>query len=393
MTDPIVPPLPAAPTVSYQLVTSDAELASFCIRWEAESAIALDTEFMRVSTFYPEVGLVQVADSSGIVLIDPLSIKDWAPFKSLMQNPGVTKVLHSCSEDLLVFITFLGGLPTPLFDTQIAAALAGDGHSLSYQNLVKQRFGVEVPKTETRSDWLQRPLTKEQLDYAALDVAYLLECWRAQRTLLNKLGRQEWLKEECTRMSDNYRSEFTADFSDYYLTFKNAWQLRPRSLLALKKLCEWREHRARKRNRPRSWILKDTALFTIANSLIQNKAQLLAVEEVTENFVRHEGDEVIAIVKQAANALEAECPPRQQQPLSNAQKQLLKRMQDLVDQKAEVLGVPPEMLGRKRVLIPLLQAAVSTPSGGELPFSELPSELLGWRRHEILEPLLVLLQS
>ncbi|HTR01413.1 MAG TPA: ribonuclease D [Candidatus Acidoferrum sp.] len=387
MTAPVLP----APT--YTVVTTDAELAVACARWQLSEALGLDTEFMRVSTFYPELGLLQVADGEQVTLIDPLGIKDWQPFKALMLNPAIVKVVHSCSEDLLVFITFLQSVPMPIFDTQIAAALLGEGSSLSYQNLVKQRFGVEVPKTETRSDWLQRPLTREQLDYAALDVAYLVQCWRAQRDALQQQGRETWQQEECLRLADIYRSEFSGDFSDYYLNFKSGWQLRPRSLLALQKLANWREQRARKRNRPRNWILKDAALFTIANSLLVSKAQLAAVEEVSENFVRYEGDEVLALVQQASSASEAECPPKQPPPLTNAQKQQLRRMQELVEARANELNLPPELLGRKRALMPLLYAVLRLQPGETVRDADIPLELLGWRRQLILEPLLKLLQS
>src|SRR5690606_13689065 len=134
--------------------------------------------------FYPKVALIQVADASSITLIDPLTIHDWEPFRALMTNEHIAKIFHSCSEDLLVFFSFLGILPGPIFDTQIATALLNEGVGLSYQNLVKLRFDVDLPKGETRSDWLQRPLTQEQLDYAALDVAYLYETWQAQRQAL-----------------------------------------------------------------------------------------------------------------------------------------------------------------------------------------------------------------
>ena len=378
------------PALDYTILTTDAELAVACARWQASPALALDTEFMRVSTFYPELGLLQIADAGAVTLVDPLGITDWSPFRALMLDESIVKVLHSCSEDLLVFITFLRVLPTPVFDTQIAAALLGEGTSLSYQNLVKTRFGVDLPKGETRSDWLQRPLTPEQLDYAALDVAYLYQCWQDQQQSLRERGREAWVQEECRRLQRNYASEFSGDYSDYYLNFKAAWQLRPRSLMALQRLAEWREERARKRNRPRSWILKDTALLTIAQSMPASRAQLAAIEDVSDNFVRHEGDSVLAIVQQAGAAGEAECPPPLLPPLTTGQKQLLRRMQDVVDQQAKLLGIPPEVLGRKRALLPLLYAVSALPAGAVLDDAQVPEELTGWRREHVLQPLLLL---
>jgi ribonuclease D len=219
-------------------------------------------------------------------------------------------------------------------------------------------------------------------------VAYLIDTWQVQTRELQALGRAQWMAEECERLLLNYADEVSGDFDDYYLNFKAAWQLRPKPLLALKKLATWREQRARRRNRPRSWILKDTALFAIANNMVSNKPQLAGIEEVSDNFVRHEGDAVLALVAEAASATEADCPPRLAAPLTNGQKNLLKKMQQKVDSKATELGIPPELLGRKRVLMPLLYALIALPPGETLPYNSIPAELLGWRRDLILDDLL-----
>lgn len=155
-------------------IEQDTELAELCQRWRQQAAIAVDTEFMRTSTFYPIAGLIQIGDGKGCYLIDPLAIQDFTPLRDLLLDESVTKVLHSCSEDLVVFQRLLGIVPAPLFDTQIAAAFAGYGFSLGYAGLVKAVLNTEIPKEETRSDWLQRPLSVAQLKYAALDVAHML---------------------------------------------------------------------------------------------------------------------------------------------------------------------------------------------------------------------------
>jgi ribonuclease D len=388
-----IPATPTLPPLSYTMIGSDDALAEACAKWLLSPGLAIDTEFMRVSTFYPEVGLIQIADAGEISLIDPLGIKDWSPFRTVMIHPNVVKIMHSCSEDMLVFYTFLQVLPTPVFDTQIAGAFLNQGVSLSYQNLVKLRYGIDLPKGETRSDWLQRPLTIDQLNYAALDVAYLVDTWRAQTKELQALDRESWMEEECQRLLLNYTDEVTGNYVDYYLNFKSAWQLRARPLLALQKLSEWREQRARKRNRPRSWILKDNALFAIANNMVNNKVTLAGIEDVSENFVKHEGDAVLALIQQASLANEADCPPRMAAPLTNGQKSMLKKMQQVVDNKATALGIPPELLGRKRILMPLLYAVLALPAGATLQRSEIPEELLGWRRELILDDLLNVLTS
>lgn len=382
---------PAAPVhVDWTLVDDDAALAACCRRWAECEALALDTEFMRVSTFYPKIALVQVADGTSITLIDPLKITDWSAFTALMTDPRITKVMHSCSEDMLVFHTFLHVLPAPVFDTQIATALLNEGVGISYQNLVKQRFGIELPKGETRSDWLQRPLTSEQLEYAALDVAYLPRCWQAQRAALRELGRETWLQEDSARQVQQYASELASDFSDYYRNFKAAWQLRPQQLAALRKLAAWREQRARKRDKPRSWIVKDTALFGFAQNLPTNKAQLAAMDDVSDNFVRYEGDEVLSLIRAAREMPVADCPPPLPKPLTQAQKGRLRKAQDFIEAKSAELRVPPEVLGRKRALQGLQQALIDAAKQGSEPV--VPDELLGWRRPFLLEPLTEILK-
>ena len=371
--------------VDWALIDDDAALAACCRRWAACEALALDTEFMRVSTFYPKIALIQVADGSSISLIDPLRIQDWSGFAALMTNPAITKIMHSCSEDMLVFHTFLNVLPAPVFDTQVANALLNQGVGLSYQNLVKLHFGIDLPKGETRSDWLQRPLTSQQLEYAALDVAYLPQCWRVQRAALQQQGREDWLREDCARQVQQYANEQASDFSDHYLNFRAGWQLRPQQLAALQKLAAWREQRARKRDKPRSWILKDPALFAFAQNLYTSKAQLAAVPEVSDNFVRFEGDDVLALLREARELPDAECPPPMPKPLTQGQKGRLRKAQDFVEAKSAELNVPPEVLGRKRTLQALQEALLEAEKQGTPP--RIPDELLGWRRDFLLQEL------
>ncbi len=378
-------PVTAATTIHWTLIDNDAELAACCSRWASCTALALDTEFMRVSTFYPKPALIQVSDGSDIVLIDPLQIGDWSSFTALLTNPAITKIMHSPSEDMLVFHTFLKVLPAPVFDTQLATALLNEGVGISYQNLVKQRFGIELPKAETRSDWLQRPLTSEQLEYAALDVAYLPQCWQAQSDTLKEQGREAWLQEDSARLLRQNVAELASDFSDYYLNFKAAQQLRPQQLAALQKLAAWRELRARKRDKPRRWIVKDTALFAFAQGMFSSKAQLAAVEEINDNFVHYEGDEVLALLASVRDLPDADCPPPVSKPLTPAQKEHLRKAQDYVEQRSAELHIPPEVLGRKRALQALQQTLIDAAASDAEPL--VPDELRGWRAPLLLDTL------
>jgi ribonuclease D len=385
-----VDPKPYSGNIEYSIIDSNAALAESCDAWSRCPALGLDTEFMRVSTYYPKVGLIQVADGSRITLIDPLEISDWSAFRDLLVDSRVTKIMHSCSEDLLVFYAFTGVIPEPIFDTQIAAALLGEGLSLSYQNLIIQGFGIELPKGETRSDWMQRPLTPEQLEYAALDVAWLVETHKLQSEKLAGMGRLAWVSEECERMRHAYDTEFTADFSDYYLNFRAAWQFSAQRLAALQLLAAWREQRARKRDRPRNWILKDSALFAIANSLCTSKAQLAVIEDVSDNFIRHEGDQVLELVSAARSLPESACPPPLPKPLNPAGKSRLKAAQAKVEAIASELGIVPELLVRKKTLMALINA-IKLQRTGDGQALVIPEELQGWRKPLVLDALLEVL--
>ena len=383
---------------AYEYVADNASLARLCKLWKGQAYLALDTEFIRTSTFYPKVGLVQVCDETRSYLVDPLTIDEWEPFRALMTDRALVKILHSCSEDLLVFYSFLGVLPDPLFDTQIAAAFLDHGQALSYQNLVRREMGIDLPKGETRSDWLQRPLSEEQMQYAALDVAYLPEIYRLQKVMLQQQNKLDWFWEECGRSNRQYATEIAVDFTDYFKGIKGGWQLKGRQRAALQQLAQWREHRARERNKPRNWIVRDQQLLEIARRMPQSKQQLAEVPELSERFVRYEGAIVLDILQQVSQSDEANYPAALPGPLSSSQKKTLKAAQHLVQQKADALQMPTDLLARKKVLLALynevLQLRRDDP---ETPVTEqsvqVPEELQGWRKALVLDDLLQVLSS
>jgi len=374
---------------SYQMVEGDEALNALCRQWQERDFLAMDTEFIRTSTFYPQVGLIQVnAGSLENYLIDPLTISDWTLFSELMRDEGIIKIFHSCSEDLQVFMASMNLVPYPVFDTQIAAALLDEGFGMSYQNLVKVLLDIELPKGETRSDWLQRPLDERQLHYAALDVACLPLIYKAQENALATQGRLSWHAEECRLLIEIYEREMTGNFSDYYLNMRGAWQLSSRQLGLLKQLAEWRENRARDRDKPRNWIIRDKSLMEIARQFPEDLNQLGRIEEISRNFLRHEGQQVLDMVQEAREIPEDALPLELPRPLDGRSKNRLKRGQGFVEAKAAELGLPMEMLSRKRWLVELLQSMLETErsSGAENTGSiVVPTEFSGWR-HALLFP-------
>src|SRR5690606_29911464 len=167
--------------------------------------VAMDTEFVRTETYFPIAGLIQVADGCTSSLIDPLAISDWSPLLALLQAPGVVKVFHACSDDLEVFQHLFAALPAPLFDAQIAAAYLGLDFCMSYSRLVSGLLNVDLPKEETRSDWLQRPLSPRQLQYAVADTQHLAEIYKVLAPRLDQAGLTSWLLEDTAELVANAR--------------------------------------------------------------------------------------------------------------------------------------------------------------------------------------------
>lgn len=368
---------------NYVMVVEDEALHGLCQQWQHSAFLAMDTEFIRTSTFFPQVGLIQVNAGDGNYLIDPLAISDWEPFCALLVNPSIVKIFHSCSEDLQVFMAAMQLIPSPVFDTQIAAAILNEGFGNSYQALVMHYLKLDLPKEETRSDWLQRPLRDKQCHYAALDVACLPAIYQMQRDALEEQGRMEWLQEECAFQIYQYDKELSADFTRYYLNMRGAWQLDREQLNVLQCLAEWREVRARMRDKPRNWIIKDKQLIDIAKLRPLQLNELQAIDDLGKSFLRHEGEELISLVSRALETPEHALPELLPKPLDGKAKNQLKRGQQFVEKKADELSLPVEMLIRKRWLIALLQnaRALDTSTGSNiLEDAILPEELKGWRK-------------
>lgn len=366
-------------------IDQDDQLAELCSTWRNQAAIAVDTEFMRSDTFYPIAGLLQIGDGKGCYLIDPLAIKNLAPLRELMLDTAVTKVLHSCSEDLEVFQRWLGVVPAPLFDTQIAAAFTGLGFSLGYSGLVKSVLTIEIPKDETRSDWLQRPLSIAQLNYAALDVAHMLIVYGKLLQLLKASERLEWVKSDCADLVANARK--AEDYSDAYQKVGFAWKLRPQELAILKQLCIWREREARARDLPRNRLIKEPSLWEIARKKIQDIAHLSKVPDIPSRTLKNDAETILQIVRDALELDESSWPTRLEPPLAQSEGPLMKALKNYVREYAEQAQLPPEVLIRKKDYEYLVRSGMQ---GGVY---QLPARLLGWRFTLIGEGLLKVAQT
>lgn len=352
-------------------VAQDSELAELCQRWQQQAAVAIDTEFMRSNTFYPIAGLIQIGDGKGCYLIDPLAITDLSPLRDLMLNESVTKVMHSCSEDIEVFQRLLGVVPAPLFDTQIAAAFAGYGFSLGYAGLVKAVLTIEVPKDETRSDWLQRPLSVAQLKYAALDVAHMLIIYGKLLQQLKTSERLQWVKDDCAELVANARK--AENFEIAYRKVGFAWKLRPQELAVLRALCVWRETQARARDLPRNRLIKEPALWEMARKQPKDAAHLHRVDDIPHRTLQQDTETLLQIIRTTLASDSASWPERLDSPLGQGEAPLLKALKAHVREQAEHLQLPAEVLVRKKEYEALVRSGMN---GGSY---SLPDRLLGWR--------------
>ncbi len=359
-------------------VDSDAVLADLCERWQQQAAIAVDTEFMRTSTFYPIAGLIQIGDGYNIYLIDPLAVSDVGPLAALMANPRVVKVFHACSEDMEVFARLLDCCPTPVFDTQIAAAYTGVGLSLGYAALLEQMLGIALDKGETRSDWLQRPLSVSQKTYAALDVAHLLLIYGKLLARLKDLGRLDWVLSDCAELQGNYLANQQPE--RFYLRIKNAWRLSAPELSVLKCLSLWREQVARNQDVPRNRVLKEAVLIAVAKAKPKHMAQLAAVDGMSASIAREHGDHLLQLV--ADGLAQGNKTERLPGPLPKSLGDLLKDLKHIVQQTAEALDLPPSLLVSKKDYDYLMR---SVQAGQQV---QLPQRLLQWRKALVGDALL-----
>lgn len=364
----------------YHLVTHSADLAELVDRVGDGEFVVVDTEFMRRDTYYPQAALIQLcfpADPGTAWLLDPLAVEDFTPLRQVFSDPATVKVLHSASEDLEVFQSFLGVLPVPLFDTQRAAALAGLGFSLGYRALVEAVSGLELAKGETRSDWLMRPLSDAQLEYAAADVVPLLPVFQHLREKLEQLGRLSWVLEDgATAVADA-----ASPPAPSHLKVKSAWKLKPRQLAVLVMLCEWRDERARRLDKPRSWILADKVCLAIAQRLPANVGQLRSIADMPQAVVRKQGEAILDIVDSARALPDDELPAPLAPPLAAAQREQLKQLKREAARVAREWQVEPEALLPSKDYELMVRLANGEPV-------ERPAYWSGWRADTLVKPLL-----
>ncbi len=279
-----------------QLICQTKELNELCLRLSKKDFVAVDLEFIREKTYYPILCLIQIASTDEAAIIDPLAPDmNFSSFFELMQNPKVVKVFHSCRQDVEILYNMSGKVPTPLFDTQIAAMVCGFGESVGYERLVKAVLNIELDKTDCLSNWQLRPLNEHQLEYACGDVTHLVNLYIFFKQKLEKDGRSDWIKEEL---------ESATLPQTYVVNTQEIWQKikfrshNSRVLSNLRDLAAWREHRAQEKNTPRQSIIKDDILTMIATAAPKSKEELEKIRGMRKDVASGKlGDEIIEVLQ------------------------------------------------------------------------------------------------
>jgi len=327
------------------LITTSKDLKSLCTRLKKADFITVDTEFIREKTYYPRLCLIQVAaKESDPYAIDPLAEgMDLSPFFDVLLNKEVLKVLHACRQDLEIFLNLMGKLPTPIFDTQVAAMVCGFGEQVSYGSLVGSLIKKRLDKSSRFTDWARRPLTAKQLKYALADVTHLRPIFLKLADQLEKKGREGWIKDEMKKLSRK---------GTYITKPEDAWErikvpnYKPRTLCLLKEVAAWRERLAQKANVPRGRVMKDEAIAEIVTHPPTTRDALAKMRNVSQGFADSDrGQEVLDAVKRGQDMPLEDGPVRQRRPkMPPGMGPTIDLLRVLLKMKCEENDVAPKLL-------------------------------------------------
>ncbi|MBQ3385809.1 MAG: ribonuclease D, partial [Eggerthellaceae bacterium] len=328
------------------LCSTYQQLVEFCNRAQASPVLAIDTEFLREKTYYAKLCLIQLATETETAIVDPLAIRDLSPLCDLFTDEGITKVFHAAGQDLDILYHDLDVLPRPVFDTQVAATLLGYGQQIGYSRLGHGMCGVTLAKTESFTDWSQRPLTASQVAYAEEDVVYLPRMFAMMTARLEEQGRLYWLDEE---FADMVRVEhFEMDDRSRYLNVKRVSHLNRRQMSAAREVTAWREATARRRNIPRKWVLADEQIVEICKREPKTIDDLFLVRGIREKLPTSDAREVVSLIRKGLSLPEDQLPGIRHQNRNEASVSTqVDLMMPLVHLRAKQNNIAPQTLASK----------------------------------------------
>ncbi len=361
--------------MQYHIITQSAELAALCSRL-ASGPLAIDTEFVRTRTYYPQLGLFQLFDGQELALIDPVAIPDLSPLWARLQQPGQVVVLHAASEDLELIHHLADAMPYRVHDTQLAAAFTGQGLSIGFNALSQELLSIALDKDQARTNWLARPLTEKQLEYAAADVFYLLPMYEKLQQRLTQMGRHAWFEEECATLVQRKLAQ--DDPAEAYKDIGNAWQLGRKELAVLQRLATWREDEAKRRDLALNFVVKELHLFKCAQ---QQPTSLRELEQMglLQPEIRNHGKTLLRLIAEAKASDPANWPQRLQRLVDFPHyKAELRRLRAKVEEAATKEQVPVELLASKKMIHQYLSWLWKC-SDEQKSQTGLPRLLTGWR--------------
>ncbi|WDD97118.1 ribonuclease D [Thalassomonas actiniarum] len=324
-----------------------SSLTDLCRQLSHSKVLAIDTEFVRTRTLYPKLGLLQVCNGEHLALIDPVAIDDLSPFWQLLTNGDIVKVLHACSEDLEVFLCAANCKPVNLIDSQIMMSFLGQGLSMGYAAMIQHYTGIELDKSESRTDWTKRPLSERQLSYARADVLHLFKVYPQ---ILKQLTDSGWLEaaEEETRLLIERKFK-PVDEDILYRNLKMSWRLNTKQLNNLKFLARWRYQRAKVRDLPLGFIAKDDTLIALSQRAPKSVGAMAHIEGIDVLDIRHQGKAMLAVLKQADAVSEESYPDKiirlDEYP---GYKQIFKKVKNFIASEAKDANLAVENLASKK---------------------------------------------
>ncbi|WP_028009042.1 ribonuclease D [Solimonas flava] len=334
-----------------ELIQTPEALAPHLERWAHRTWLTVDTEFIRVDTYYPKLCLIQIGDGEHAVCVDTLALPSLEPLLDVLYAPGSIKVFHAAAQDLEILVQLRRQCPQPLFDTQIAATLLGIGDQIGYAGLIERTLGITLDKSLSRTDWARRPLSEAELAYAAADVEHLATIFPRLQDDLAARGRLGWLAEDCARLSKPETYETRPE--DAWERLRGLARMGAPEQTVAARLAAWRETEAQKRDRPRKWILDDDAVYRLAERQPLSMGQLEALGVLPAKTLERHGPHLLELIAEARDE-----PARKRyadEELSAEQKARLREIQTAVQARAAQLGLPPGYLAPRADLVELLR--------------------------------------
>jgi len=366
----------------FQFIQQQQDLAVLLSQMEQCSVYALDTEFIKVDTLYPKLGVCQINLNGQILLLDGAALdltSFWPKIFAAQQN-----IFHACGEDIDLIYHYADQKPlNNVFDTQIAMAFLGHGLQVSYQNALKTCLNIDIEKDQTRSDWLARPLSQEQMSYAANDVLYLTKLADTLKNDLKVKGLYQYVLEDCQNLTKEIAME--TPLAELYTDIGNYRHSR-RELMQLQQLSIWREQITKALNQPRSFILRNGTMIDLVEKNPRNTFQLAKIKDIRPNVVREHGKTILDLLKFLPP--ENEWPLRMARPIKNNSKEVAPKIDALIANVVLQTGIPKEVLLRKKWMNAIYEHVVF-----HLDEQSLPNYLMGWRYDILTQPLIALLRE